>query len=61
MSVIRYIARISCVISLFALLAGCVVAPGPGYHEGYYDHSHHRWYHHHAWVACGGYNDPHCR
>lgn len=61
MSVIRYIARVSSVISLLALLAGCVVAPAPGYyHEGYYDHAHHRWYHNHGWVNCGGYDDPHC-
>jgi hypothetical protein len=58
MSAIRYIARVSCVISLFAMLAGCIVAPG-GYREGYYDHSHHRWWHNHGWVDCGG-GDPHC-
>ncbi len=60
MSAIRYIARVSSVIGLMAFLAGCVVAPGPGWHEGYYDRGHHRWYHNHGWVQCGGYNDPHC-
>ena len=60
MSAIRYIARVSCVLSLFAMLAGCIVAPGPGgYREGYYDHAHHRWWHNHAWVDCGDH-DPHC-
>ena len=60
MSAIRYIARGSCVITLIALLAGCVIAPRGGYHEGYYDHAHHRWWHSNGWHDCG-YNDPHCR
>jgi hypothetical protein len=60
MSRIRYIARIGSIISVFAMLAGCIVAPpGGGYHEGYYDHAHHRWWHNHGWVDCGG-GDPHC-
>jgi hypothetical protein len=59
MSAIRYFARISSIISLIALLAGCIVTPAGGYHEGYYDHAHHRWWHNHGWVDCGG-GDPHC-
>jgi hypothetical protein len=60
MSAIRYIARGSCLITMIALLAGCVIAPAHGgYHEGYYDHSHHRWWHNNGWHDCG-YNDPHC-
>jgi hypothetical protein len=59
MSAIRYIARVSCVIGLFAMLAGCIVAQPGGYREGYYDHAHHRWWHNHGWVDCGG-GDPHC-
>ncbi|MFZ0551730.1 MAG: hypothetical protein WAU49_12270 [Steroidobacteraceae bacterium] len=59
MSAIRYIARGSCLISLIFMLAGCIVAPGPGHHEGYYDHAHHRWWHNHGWQDCGP-NDPHC-
>jgi hypothetical protein len=42
--------------TLFA--SGCVVAEP---REGYYDHDHHRWYHEHAWVACGPGTDEHCR
>lgn len=65
MSAIRYIVRGSCLITLIALLGGCVIAPAhggyhEGYHEGYYDHSHHRWWHNNGWHDCG-YNDPHCR
>lgn len=65
MSAIRYIAR-SCLITLIALLAGCVIAPAHGdyhrgyYHEGYYDHSHHRWWHNNGWHDCD-HDDPHCR
>lgn len=47
-------------LSLYALttvLAGCVVAEP---HEGYYDRDHARYYHNHAWVACGP-GDVHCR
>lgn len=61
MSAIRYIARGSCLIGLIVMLAGCIVGPPPGgYHEGYYDRAHHRWWHNHGWQQCG-YNDSHCR
>ena len=61
MSVIRPIARGSCLIARIALLAGCIVAPrgGSGYHEGYYDRAHHRYWHDNGWHQCG-YNDSHC-
>ncbi len=41
-----------------AFLSGCVVA-GP--REGYWDRDNHRWWHNHAWVACVGPADVHCR
>jgi hypothetical protein len=49
----------SLMLAIAAISAGCVVA-GPGYHEGYYDRDHHRYYHEHAWVDCGDHDD-HCR
>jgi hypothetical protein len=54
MSAIRFVARGSCLITLIALLAGCVIAPGPrgGYHEGYYDRAHHRYWHDNGWHDC---------
>jgi hypothetical protein len=42
------------------LASGCIVAPDHGgYHEGYYDRDHHRWYHEHGWVDCHD-GDEHC-
>jgi len=61
MSAIRFVARGSCLISLVVLLAGCVIAPRGGYHEGYYDRQHHRYYHDHDWHQCRDRDDPHCR
>ena len=65
MSVIRSIARGSCLISLFVLLAGCVIVPPGGDHEGYregsYDQPHHRYRHDHEWHECHEHDDPHCR
>lgn len=62
MSALRFVARGSCLISLIALLAGCVIAPDhdrgmhEGYYnaprEGYYDREHHRYYHDHRWHEC---------
>ena len=72
MSAIRFIARGSCLISLVALLAGCVIAPDhdhdrgrrEGYYnaprEGYYDRDHHRYYHDHAWHECHEHDED-CR
>jgi len=65
MSAIRYIARGSCLISLIALLAGCVIAPrgDDGYREGYYDAPHHRYWHDHEWHDCDrdhDRDDRHC-
>jgi hypothetical protein len=43
-------------LGLLSLVSGCVVAVP---REGYYDHEHNRWYHEHAWQACGEH-DEHC-
>lgn len=60
MSAIKSIARGSCLISLAILLASCVIAPREGgYHEGYYDRPHHRYYHEHSWHECHEH-DPYC-
>lgn len=51
------IARSSFLCGLILLTASaCVVEP----REGYWDRDHARYYHDHAWVACGP-NDEHCR
>ncbi|HET9109114.1 MAG TPA: hypothetical protein VFN79_18200 [Steroidobacteraceae bacterium] len=50
MTAIRYIARGSCLLSLAALLAGCVLAP-PG---DYSDRPHDRYYHDRSWHDCHG-------
>jgi len=48
-------------LGLIALSSACVVAgPRDGYHEGYYDRDHHRYYHEHGWRDCGDH-DEHCR
>jgi len=61
MSGIRPIVRGSLISMIVVLLAGCIWVPrgGGGYHEGYYDRAHHRYWHNNAWHQCG-YNDPHC-
>jgi len=46
--------------AITALSSGCVVVPRGGYHEGYYDHAHARYWHNHAWVRCDR-DDRHCR
>jgi hypothetical protein len=43
-------------LGLTLTTSGCVVEP----REGYYDHSHARWYHEHRWHECGEHED-HCR
>jgi hypothetical protein len=48
MSAIGHFARASCLVSLMALLAGCIVAPP----DGYYDRGHDRYYHDRAWHDC---------
>jgi hypothetical protein len=66
MSATRSIARLSCLMSLIALLASCVWVPRDhgGYHdqyrEGYYDRDHGRYWHDHAWHPCRDRDDPHC-
>lgn len=66
MSVIRFVARGSCLISMISLLAGCIIAPDHGHdrdrggregyynapREGYYDRDHHRYYHDRSWHDC---------
>jgi hypothetical protein len=52
MSAIRLIARASCLLSLIAVLAGCIIAPPGGYRDGYYDRPHHRYWHDHSWHDC---------
>jgi len=43
-------------LAIVSLSTGCIVAP----REGYYDRDHARYYHDHAWVACGE-RDERCR
>jgi hypothetical protein len=45
---------------LMLAASACVVEPREGYHEGYYDHDHHRYYHDHEWHECREH-DEHCR
>jgi hypothetical protein len=45
-------------MGLMLFASGCVGVVEP--REGYWDRDHHRWYHEHAWVACGP-ADEHCR
>jgi hypothetical protein len=44
-------------LGMTMMMSGCIVAEP---HEGYYDHSHARWYHEHHWHDCGEPGD-HCR
>jgi hypothetical protein len=45
-----------------SFLSGCVVRAGVGEpREGYWDRGSHRYWHEHAWVACVGPEDMHCR
>jgi hypothetical protein len=47
-------------LGLISLSTACVVAePRGGYHEGYYDRDHHRYYHENGWRDCGE-RDEHC-
>jgi hypothetical protein len=41
-------------LALMVYSSGCVVAEP---REGYYDHSHARYYHEHTWHECGERND----
>jgi hypothetical protein len=47
-------------LGLLAIMSGCVIGPRDGYHEGYYDRGHHRYYHEHTWHNCGEH-DERCR
>jgi hypothetical protein len=58
MTAVKPLARVSFLLwGLVLLDSGCVVTEP---REGYYDHDHNRWYHDHAWQACGEH-DEHCR
>jgi len=59
MTNIQSILRAGILLGLVAFSSACVVA-GPGYHEGYYDRDHHRYYHENTWHECGDH-DEHCR
>jgi hypothetical protein len=54
--------RSAIMLGLISLSTACVVAGGPreGYHEGYYDRDHNRYYHENGWRDCGEH-DEHCR
>jgi hypothetical protein len=57
---IESLVRGGVLLGLIALSSACVVAgPGSGYHEGYYDHEHHRYWHENGWRECGE-RDEHC-
>lgn len=52
--------RAAIMLGLIALSTACVIAePRGGYHEGYYDRDHHRYYHEGGWRDCGE-RDEHC-
>ena len=53
------IATTSLLLVLMAAMSGCVIAPRGGYHEGYYDRDHNRYYHQNTWHDCGDH-DEHC-
>ena len=53
------IATTSLLLVLMAVMSGCVFAPRDGYHEGYYDRGHNRYYHQNTWHDCGE-RDEHC-
>jgi hypothetical protein len=56
----RRIATTSMLLGLMAVMSGCVFGPRDGYHEGYYDHGHNRYYHENTWHDCADH-DEHCR
>ncbi len=56
-SIVRTFALLTTAAAVFS---GCVIAPGNGYREGYYDRDNHRYYHEHEWHECGDHDD-HCR
>ncbi|HEX3912671.1 MAG TPA: hypothetical protein VHW71_04120 [Steroidobacteraceae bacterium] len=58
MTNIQSLVRGGVLLGLVALSSACVVA-GPRYHDGYYDHEHHRYWHENAWHECGE-RDEHC-
>jgi hypothetical protein len=56
MTISKPLTRITLLLlGLMLIVPGCVVEP----REGYWDRDHQRWYHNHAWVACGD-RDEHC-
>jgi hypothetical protein len=57
----RRIATTSLLLALMAVMSACVIGPRDGYREGYYDRSHHRYYHERAWHDCGDEHNERCR
>ena len=58
MTIKQRLAHVGFLLGFMAFASGCLVAEP---REGYWDHDHSRWYHNHAWVACGPGGDEHCR
>ena len=56
----RRIATTGLLLALMAVMSGCLFAPRSGYHEGYYDREHNRYYHENSWHGCADH-DEHCR
>jgi hypothetical protein len=56
----RRIAKNILILGLMAVMSGCVFGPRDGYHEGYYDRDHNRYYHENTWHDCADH-DAHCR
>lgn len=57
----RRIATSSLLLVLMGVMSGCVFGPRDGgYHEGYYDRGHSRYYHENTWHNCADH-DEHCR
>jgi len=56
----RRIATAGLLLALMAVMSGCLFAPRSGYHEGYYDREHNRYYHENSWHGCADH-DEHCR
>ena len=56
----KSIVKGSFLLGLMLAASACVVEPREGYHEGYYDHDHHRYYHDHEWHECREH-DERCR
>lgn len=47
----------ACLVAMVLLVSGCVIAP----REGYYDRTHHRYYHDRSWHDCRDRGERYCR